>query len=230
MMHRYTDVLHKRFIVSVLVALNQSVGECALWCSSDEWNLLPLLVNNLSLLLFYFYFLGNCTCICLSIYLDCRILLNIASLKRLVTELEKKMSIFLRASITKQLGGLFHECAALNGNISPKKKKNTVATQVFRSGFNKTEITCMTIQTLLRTKHTNPYRQRSVSLKITAIINAVRRQIAHYCIKNLKHAIFSEYKMYRLCCLTDTCLQPIMARNHRPRDRNDAALPREGFI
>uniref|UniRef100_A0A3B4G1Z2 Bromodomain containing 2b n=1 Tax=Pundamilia nyererei TaxID=303518 RepID=A0A3B4G1Z2_9CICH len=34
--------------------------------------------------------------------------------------------------------------------------------------------------------------------------------------------------MYRLCCLTDTCLQPIMARNHRPRDRNDAALPREG--
>lgn len=123
MMHRYTDVLHKRFIVSVLVALNQSVGECALWCSSDEWNLLPLLVNNPSLLLFYFYFLGNCTCICLSIYLDCRILLNIASIKRLVTELEKKMSIFLRASITKQLGGLFHECAALNGNISPKKKK-----------------------------------------------------------------------------------------------------------
>lgn len=36
MMHRYTDVLHKRFIVFVLVALNQSVGKCALWCSSDE--------------------------------------------------------------------------------------------------------------------------------------------------------------------------------------------------
>lgn len=227
MMHRYTEVLHKRFIVSVLVALNQSVGECALWCSSDEWNLLPLLVNNPSLLLFYFYFLGNCTCICLSIYLDCRILLNIASLKRLVTELEKKMSVYLRASITKQLGGVISWMCRFQWKHLTKKKKNT---QVFRSGFNKTEITCMTIQTLLRTKHTNPYRQRSVSLKITAIINAVRRQIAHYCIKNLKHAIFSEYKMYRLCCLTDTCLQPIMARNHRPRDRNDAALPREGFI
>lgn len=227
MMHRYTEVLHKRFIVSVLVALNQSVGECALWCSSDEWNLLPLLVNNPSLLLFYFYFLGNCTCICLSIYLDCRILLNIASLKRLVTELEKKMSVYLRASITKQLGGVISWMCRFQWKHLTKKKKKP---QVFRSGFNKTEITCMTIQTLLRTKHTNPYRQRSVSLKITAIINAVRRQIAHYCIKNLKHAIFSEYKMYRLCCLTDTCLQPIMARNHRPRDRNDAALPREGFI
>lgn len=123
MMHRYTDVLHKRFIVSVLVALNQSVGECALWCSSDEWNLLPLLVNNPSLLLFYFYFLGNCTCICLSIYLDCRILLNIASIKRLVTELEKKMSIFLRASITKQLGGVISWMCRFKWKHLTKKKK-----------------------------------------------------------------------------------------------------------
>lgn len=35
----------------------------------------------------------------------------------------KKDVHFLRASITKQLRGLFHECAALNGNISPKKIK-----------------------------------------------------------------------------------------------------------
>lgn len=76
-----------------------------------------------SYFIFIFWEICICTCICLSIYLDCRILLNIASLKRLVTELEKKMSIFLRASITKQLRGLFHECAALNGNISPKKIK-----------------------------------------------------------------------------------------------------------
>lgn len=125
MIHRHTDVLHcgdtargikdllypslwQRNLISLLenvlygaAVTNETCCHCLSTISASSY-------------FFHFILFLKTAHVSISIYLDCRILLNIASLIA--------VSLFEGINHKAAEGGLFPECAALNGNISHTQK------------------------------------------------------------------------------------------------------------